>query len=36
VLNWGDPRVAANLPHWSAVQPEAREMVAGWLNNASS
>ena len=32
VLNWGDPRVAANVPHWSSVKPEAREMVAGWLN----
>ena len=32
VLNWGDPRVAANLPHWAGVKPEAREMVAGWLN----
>lgn len=32
VLNWGDPRDAANLPHWKGVKPEAREMVAGWLN----
>ena len=31
VLNWGDPRVAANLPHWDAVKPEAREMVVRWL-----
>ena len=31
VLNWGDPRVAANLSHWAAVTPAAREMVAGWL-----
>ena len=34
VLNWGDPRVAENLPHWSGVTPQAREMVAGWLNAA--
>lgn len=35
VLNWGDPRVPANLAHWSGVKPQAREMVAGWLNSAS-
>ncbi|HEX2829722.1 MAG TPA: EH signature domain-containing protein [Burkholderiales bacterium] len=32
VLNWGDPRAESNLPHWKGVKPEAREMVAGWLD----
>jgi hypothetical protein len=36
VLNWGDPRVVANLPHWTGVERKAREMVAGWLNSAES
>ena len=34
VLNWGDPRVPANVPHWNGVKPEAREMIAGWMRGS--